>query len=274
MGRRNWKPSSCGSSRWKTATSCLRNRRCWKQPRSTSGSTNRSERMTTSARWRTVSASSCRTGASCVSPCGLRVFEDVKDRHQVRGIAPRRDVADQPVGDARQPDGVPLLDRQVAEGAGDPPGVLDLGTSRRAEVHRAAGVEHEAAAEVRIGLELLDEEPVGPPEGPPVEPPEVVAGDILAVLGELDARPPVRAGVPARDAPLHRLPREQRQGRQPRQDGGSRKLRARRSGNIGGDASGGRWAIDVSWPSHDRCPDGRVRAIAASGSGPLPPSED
>ena len=96
---------------------------------------------------------------------------------------------------------------------------------------------HQAAPEVRVGLELLDEEPIRPAVGPPVEPPEVVAGDVLAILGELDARPPVRAGMPARDAPLHR-PRAN-SGRAASRDRttGSRKLRGLRSGIIGGRCS-------------------------------------
>ena len=188
--------------------------------------------MTIRARCEIVSASSCSTGTSWVSPCGLACSSTSKTAIRCDGIAPRRDVADDPAGDAGQPDRVTLLERQVPERPGDPPGVLDLGHARRAEAHRAAGVEHQAAAQVGVGLELLDEEPVRPAVGPPVQPPQVVARHVLAILGELDARAAVRAGMPPRDAPLHRPPREQRKARQSRQDGRIQKASRLAVGNI------------------------------------------
>ena len=124
---------------------------------------------------------------------------------------------DDPLRHARQADRVALLHGQVAERPGELAGVLDLGDAGRAKTHRAAGVEHEAAAQIGVGLELLDVEPIRPAVGPPVEPPQIVARDVLAILGELDARAAMRAGMPPRNAPLHRPAREQRNTRQPRQ---------------------------------------------------------
>ena len=160
--------------------------------------------MTISARWRDRLGQLVQHRDEPGLALRLGLLEDVEDRHQVRGIPPRRDVAHDPVGHAGQPDRVALLERQVPDGPGDPPGVLDLGHARRAEVHRAAGIQHQAAAQVGIGLELLDEEPVRAAVGPPVQPPQIVARDILAIFGELDARAAVRAGMPARDRAQHR----------------------------------------------------------------------
>src|SRR5439155_21760422 len=59
--------------------------------------------------------------------------------------------------------------------------------------------------------------PIGTAVGPPIESPQIVARDVLAIFGEFDARAAVRAGVPPRNVSLHRPPGEQRQSRQTRQ---------------------------------------------------------
>ena len=114
--------------------------------------------------------------------------------------------------DGRHPDGIALLERHVRDGTSDAPRIFDLGDAGGAEVHRTAGIEHEAAAEVGVGLEFLDVEAIGAPEGAPVEPPQIVAGNILSVLGEFDARPAMRTGMAPGDVSLHGPPRKQ-QGR-------------------------------------------------------------
>ena len=114
------------------------------------------------------------------------------------------DVADHPTGDAREADRVPLAG---AVGGPARPAIRRaysiLVTSPRAVFHRSAGIEHQAAAEIGVGLKLLDVKPVGPAVGPPVEPTEVVAGNVFTVFRELDARPAMWTGMPSRDVPLH-----------------------------------------------------------------------
>ena len=156
----------------------------------------------------------------------LGLFDHVERQPQVGRAPPRRQRADDPLGGTGDADGVTLLAGQIPQRPADPPGVVDLGQrldadgrGRRPEGHRPAGVEHEHEPEVGVGLVLLDVKPVGPAEGPPVEPPEVVAGDVLAVFGEFDARAAVGARVPARDVPHHRPPREQRHAGEPREHG-------------------------------------------------------
>ncbi len=113
-----------------------------------------------------------------------------------------RPPADDHVGHAREADRVSLLEPRDRRSR---PAIflaeVDLGRAGRAEVHRAAGVEHQAAAQIRIGLELLGRARSNTPVGPPVEPAEVIPRNIFAILGELDRRPAMQAGMPPRDAP-------------------------------------------------------------------------
>ena len=147
-------------------------------------------------------------------PC---LLEDIEHEPEVRGAAAGRERPHDAVGHAGDAHGVALLRRQVAEGGGDPSGILDLGDLAGAEVHRPGGVEHEAQPEVGVGLVLLHVVAVGPPERPPVEPSQIVTRHVLAVFGELHARPAVWAGMAARHTPDHRPSRHQRHRRQPRQ---------------------------------------------------------
>jgi hypothetical protein len=147
---------------------------------------------------------------------GLHRFESVEDDSQLDRVPSRRQGADDAVGEARESNGVALLHGKVAQRAGDLAGVLDLCDAGRAEAHRAAGVDDEATAQVRVGLELFHIVAVRTAEGPPVEPAQVIAGDILAVLGEFDARPAMRARVPARDVALHGAAGQERHARQAR----------------------------------------------------------
>ena len=69
---------------------------------------------------------------------------------------------------------------------------------RLAVGHRCAAIQQDLGAEVGLLFVLLDVEPVGPAQDPPVEVPRIVAGGVLAMLGELDAEPLVGAGMRAR----------------------------------------------------------------------------
>ncbi len=119
------------------------------------------------------------------------------------------------------PHGVLLAHHQVGQHRGQVRGVLELGDARRLAVgHRSAAIEQDLGAEVGFLLVLFDIKPVGAPENPPVEVPRIVAGGVLAMLGELDAEPLVGAGVQARDEPLDDAPGHQRQVLHPRQGSG------------------------------------------------------
>ena len=64
----------------------------------------------------------------------------------------------------------------------------------------------QGADQVRLFFELLEVELVGAAENLPVEVPQVVAGCVLAVLGELDGEAVVGTAVYAGDVPFHDQP--------------------------------------------------------------------
>ena len=73
--------------------------------------------------------------------------------------------------------------------------------------HRLAGVKQEVEEEVGFLLVLLEVELVGLGPDLPVHVADVVAGHVLAVLGEFDGEAVIRAGVHARHVPLDDEPR-------------------------------------------------------------------
>ena len=77
--------------------------------------------------------------------------------------------------------------------------------------HAAAGIDEEVRLEVGLLLVLLDVVAVGLAEGAPVDVADLVAGVILAVLGELDAEALVRALVDAGEEALDEAAGDQRQ---------------------------------------------------------------
>jgi hypothetical protein len=123
-----------------------------------------------------------------------------RDEHglQVAGArAGRQHVADAVV-EREQADGVSLTVHQVRQCPGQVRRVLELGHLMRAVAHRAAHVEQDVALEVGLFLELLDDVPVRARIDFPVERREVVAREVLPVLGELDAEPLERAAMQSR----------------------------------------------------------------------------
>ena len=143
----------------------------------------------------------------------LGLFQDVVDGRQVGRVAARRNVPHDAPGNAGKPNRISLLKGDVGDRPGDSPGVLDLRHPVRPEFHRSARIEHQAAPQVGVGLELLDEEAVGVPVGTPVQPPQIVTGNILAILRKFHARAPMRTRMPARNRPQHRPTRKEREAR-------------------------------------------------------------
>ena len=97
-----------------------------------------------------------------------------------------------------QADGVALPVHQVRERRRQVRAVLELRHAARAVAHRRADVEQEVAPEVGLFLELLDVVAIGARVDLPVDRRQVVARDVLPVLGELDAEALERAAVQAR----------------------------------------------------------------------------
>ena len=82
-------------------------------------------------------------------------------------------------GDAVEP-----AQRHVANGSGDLAGEVELG--HLAKRHRLAGVEKNGDGQLALLLVKLEEKSVEAAVEIPVEAAQVVAGDVVAVVGELD----------------------------------------------------------------------------------------
>ena len=90
--------------------------------------------------------------------------------------------------------------------------IIELGKRGAAPVvHRVAGVDDEGDADVALFLVLLDVMPVRPREDAPVEPAKIVAGGVLAVLGELDVEAVKRAAMLTADRTFDQPARPQDQ---------------------------------------------------------------
>src|SRR5262245_55806011 len=68
--------------------------------------------------------------------------------------------------------------------------------------HRAADVEHQMAVEIGFFFELLDVKAVAARVDLPVDRGQIVAGDVLPVLGELDAEALERTAMQAGEEPF------------------------------------------------------------------------
>ena len=88
--------------------------------------------------------------------------------------------------------------RDVADRRRDLPGEIEL--ARLAEGHGLAGIEENAHRQLALLLVELEEQPLQPAVEIPVEVAEIVAVDVVAVIGELD-RLPARAAAALALAP-------------------------------------------------------------------------
>ena len=137
--------------------------------------------------------------------------------------------------DQRQAEAVAFLDDQVRHGGGEVARVVELravgaAAEPRAESHRAAHVKHERRDEVRLVLVLADVRPPGATEHLPVEPPDIVAGAVLAMLEKFRRAALVPRAMPAGVRPFHGVPRAEPQVAQPVQRADLQEPALRRNG--------------------------------------------
>ena len=151
---------------------------------------------------------------------GLGRLQRLDDLGQLGGGGGRAEPGPFLLVEDGQPDGVPLLDQQRGQAGDDRGGVLELGHGPVAVGHAGAGVEDEGGAEVGLLLVAFDLVAVGAGVGPPVESFEVVAGCVLAVVGELDGEAVHGAAVQAGDAALDDALGAEAQGHDLGEDGG------------------------------------------------------
>ena len=152
-----------------------------------SASSSRSEISTTSPRLRQ------RVGDLMQRPGDVRAaadFEAIERDEQVpqmSGLRARRQRIHDAIAESDEPDAVALPVHQIAERRREAGGVVELRDAARGVCHRSADVDEQLAVKVGFLFELLDVVAVAPRVDLPVHRGEVVAGDVLAVLGELDA---------------------------------------------------------------------------------------
>ena len=119
------------------------------------------------------------------------------------GIAARRKFVNGFFTDDNQAGGVALMDDQIGEGRDQAFGEIKTAFPFVGETHRRAAIENEIGTEVCFRLKLLHVKAVGAREHAPVEPADVVAGRVVAILGELDAGAAMRTLVATGDAAFH-----------------------------------------------------------------------
>ena len=100
------------------------------------------------------------------------------------------------------------MEHQVGQRRGGALGVFQLRARRGVApvAHAFAGIQEQMADQVGFVLELLQIILVGPAEDFPIEIAKVVAGGVLAVLGELDREAVEGAAVDARHVSLDDRP--------------------------------------------------------------------
>ena len=120
-------------------------------------------------------------------PPGRDALEVPEHAVQVRGGRARRQMEADLLVEGDHADHVLLAAHEVGQARGQEATVVELRlAAAQAVVHRGAGVQEDVGAEVGLLLVLLDVVAVAAAPGDPVEVPHVVAGDVLAMLGELD----------------------------------------------------------------------------------------
>lgn len=128
---------------------------------------------------------------------GGRGLDGVVDVAEMAGAMTCREEFTDLVIEGNETDGIALLMEEVGEGGGEGGGVAGLVVVEGAVLHGTGTIEEQVATEVGFVLELLDVMAVGPGEDPPVEMARIIAGGVLAILGELDGEAVVRAAMEA-----------------------------------------------------------------------------
>ena len=121
------------------------------------------------------------------------------------------------VTEERDADAVHARQPEVAERGRGPPRRIEL--VRLAVVHAAARVDEDVDGDVLLLDEELHEEALEPRVGVPVELAQVVAGGVVAVVGELDALAAPHAAPLALHPPGGEAPRGQLELLEPAQEG-------------------------------------------------------
>jgi len=129
-----------------------------------------------------------------------------------------RHVRDDVAVEGDDADAVALALGEVAEARPDETAVLELADPAATEAHRLRHVEQDAEVRVGVRLILLDVVAIGAGVQPPVDAPDVIAGDVAAVLGEVDRGAEERRAMQAVDEAFDDVARHQLEVANPRED--------------------------------------------------------
>src|SRR5215470_15949355 len=113
-----------------------------------------------------------------------------------------RQRVDDAIAERDQADTVPLAVHEIAEGRRQTRGVLEFRDAARAIRHRRTDVDEQLTMQVGFFFVLLDVVAVAARVDLPVHRREIVAGNVLAVFGELDAESFERTAMQAGDEPF------------------------------------------------------------------------
>ena len=130
---------------------------------------------------------------------------------QMTGAMAGRQIFPDSLVEGQQPDGVALEVEKISERGSERVGVLRLGPAERAVGHRAAVIDEQTATQISLVLKLFNEVPVGAGVEAPVQVTWVVAGRVLAILGELHREAVIRTAMHPVPESLDDHPRAQLQ---------------------------------------------------------------
>ena len=139
---------------------------------------------------------------------GLAFLQLIHDDAEMADAGARRDVFADLRVEGDEAHAVLLADHQIREASGEARGVFVFRDAVSPVIHRAAEIEQQRGAEVRFLLVFADVKAVAAPEDAPVNVPDFIAGDVLAMLLKLDAESLVRRAMQAGAKALDDLARD------------------------------------------------------------------
>ena len=128
-------------------------------------------------------------------PAGLALLQLIHDDAQMADAGTGRDVFADFGVERHEPHAVLLADHEIREAGSEARGVLVFRDAVAPVVHRAAEIEQQCGAEVRLFLVFADVKPVAAAENTPVNVADFIARHVLAMLLELDAESLVRRAM-------------------------------------------------------------------------------
>jgi hypothetical protein len=139
-------------------------------------------------------------------------------QQHVEVLGRRRHVRNDVLVERDDADTIPLAVREIGQRRRQERGVLQLADLPAREPHGLGDVEHDHEVGVGVRLVLLDVVAIGTGVQLPVDPADVIARHVPAVLGKVHGRAEERRAVQAVDEPVDDIAREELEILDPRED--------------------------------------------------------